>query len=458
MDSYLDSYFEKHKKQIIEDYTKLLSFQSISAEPGYLDECKACASWIEKQLKAIGFATSQWGEGFPPTVFGTYQGDPNSPTLLIYNHYDVQPVDPIDLWENDPFTATITGDKIVARGAQDNKGQFFYILTALRALYEKHKGYPGSIKVLIEGEEESGSANLAHLLTQHKKEIKADYAMIVDLGMRNPAKPAITIGTRGLLGMTVELTGTREDLHSGVHGGLAFNPLHALIEILAKARNANGSIAIPGFYNGLEEPSDELLKSIASDFDPNEYAKKHGSLPTGGEKHLSHVQRNWLRPTFEVNGVHGGYGGPGSKTVIPSMAFAKITCRLVPGQDPQFVASKIREFIEKNSPEGITPKVTLHEGLGIAVRTDPSSLCIQALSKAMKEVYKTDAEFILEGASIPIVPDLAKATHADVVMWGLGLSTDRIHAPNEEFDFSRMNNGFKVAFRTIEILNNKGGV
>ncbi len=448
----MDTYFEKHKKQIIEDYSKLLSFQSISAETGYLEECKACASWIEQQFKKIGFTTSQWGEGFPPTVFGTYQADSKLPTLLIYNHYDVQPVDPIDLWESDPFTATITGDKIVARGAEDNKGQFFYMLTALRALYEKYKGFPCSIKVLVEGEEESGSAHLANLLLQHKKEIKADYAMIVDLGMRSRTKPAITIGTRGLLGLTVEVTGTREDLHSGSHGGLAYNPLHALVGMLAKARNEDGSIAIPGFYEGLQIPSQDLLDSIASFFDSLDYEKTHGAPPTGGEKNLPPIQRNWLRPTLEVNGVHGGYGGPGSKTVIPSQAFAKITCRLVPGQDPKAVAQRIKEFFESNTPKGVTSKVKIHEGLGVAVRTDPSSPCIQALARAMKEVFKTDAEFILEGASIPIVPDLAKASGADVVMWGVGLATDKIHAPNEEFDFSRMEKGFQVAFRTIELL------
>jgi acetylornithine deacetylase/succinyl-diaminopimelate desuccinylase-like protein len=402
----------------------------------------------------MGFSTSLWGDNFPPTVFGCRQGDPSAPTLLIYNHYDVQPVDPLDLWDSDPFLATQKGDKIIARGASDNKGQAFYILTALSYFHEKENRLPCTIKILMEGEEESGSPHLGKLLQKHRKELQADYAMIVDLGMRGPQKPAITLGTRGLVGMTIEVTGTREDLHSGIHGGLAYNPLHALVEILAKVRDETGRIAIPGFYDGITASSEELLKQLSWSFSCKEYEEAFGQTPTGGEKELHPLNRVWLNPTVEINGIVGGYGGSGSKTIIPAKAIAKITCRLVPGQDPSRIGSILKNFFEFHSPKGVHTKVTLHPGSGKAARTDPSSLCIKTLARALEEVFLTKPEFILEGGTIGPVPEIQEATGAEVVLWGIGLPTDKIHSPNEEFDWIRMKQGFLVLCRTIELLKN----
>ncbi len=451
------SYFDQNKQLLETEFAHLLHFKTISADSSSLEACRACASWIKEKLSKIGFQTSLWGDSFPPTVFGHFDtgkdesGSPK-PTLLIYNHYDVQPVDPIEKWNSDPFTAKFEGDKIIARGAQDNKGQLFYVLTALEATYKQHGTYPCSIKILVEGEEESGSAHLPNILNEHSKELQADYAMIIDLGMQTPTAPAITLGTRGLLALTLEVTGTHEDLHSGCHGGLAYNPLHALVNMLSQARTEHGSIAIPGFYDGIEQPSQSLLDLLSWSFSSHDYEKCYGTPPTGGEVGYLPLERNWLRPTLEINGIVGGYGGSGSKTVIPSSAVAKITCRLVPGQNSKIISERIKCFFESITPKGITTKVTLHEGSGAAVRANPNSPCIRILSQSMQEVYNRTPDFHLEGASIPIVPKLKEASNADIIMWGLGLQTDKIHAPNEEFDFDRIRKGYLIVCRILDLL------
>ena len=446
------NYFELKKESLKKEFAQFLAFQTISAHKESLSACKQCALWLQKKLSDMGFTTSLWGDAFPPIVFGQWEGDPTLPTLLIYNHYDVQPVDPLEKWNSDPFIATMEGDKIIARGAEDNKGQAFYILTALSYFYETYKKFPCSIKIIIEGEEESGSTHLGKIIQEHQEELRADYLMIVDLGMRHPNHPAITLGTRGLVGLTVEVTGTNEDLHSGCHGGIAYNPIHALVEMLSKIRDTSGRVTVDGFYDDIHPSSDLLKESLSWTFDYAEYETFFGQPPTGGERALHPLERLWLQPTVEINGIHSGYGGPGSKTVIPSQAVAKISCRLVPGQDPQRIGKCLKLFFESNTPKGVHSKITVHKGSGRAVRTDPSSKCIRLLSKAMEEVFSRKPEYIFEGGSIPIAPEIAEAAGAKVVMWGLGLATDKIHAPNEEFDWKRIQQGFLITCRLLELL------
>lgn len=447
------SYFDKKKQELEKEFAHFLHFKTVSAHPESLEECTLCAQWIQEKLSSMGFITSLWGDNsFPPVVFGHKQEDPSKPTLLLYNHYDVQPVDPIDKWGGNPFASTGYGDKIIARGASDNKGQAFYILTALSYWHETGKNFPCSLSILMEGEEESSSTHLKQLLQMHQKELQADYAMIVDLGMRVPSSPAITLGTRGVMSLTVEVSGTKEDLHSGVHGGLAYNPLHALVDMLAKMRDETGRITIPGFYDGIVPSSQEWLSMLCWNFDHKEYESTFGQPPTGGETNLHPLERNWLQPTVEINGITGGYGGPGMKTVIPSKAVAKLSCRLVPGQEVEHIGHCLRRFFERHTPEGVHTKVELHEGGGVAVRTAPTSHCIQMLAQAMTDVFHRKPEYIFEGASIPIVPEIAKASKAEIIMWGLALPTDNIHAPNEEFDWTRIKQGFLVTCRTLELL------
>ncbi|MCE5294878.1 MAG: dipeptidase [Chlamydiales bacterium] len=438
-------YFKEHEKKLESDFFEFLRYPSISADTVFRPELKACAEWVQNYIKEAGFEVSVWNEDDAPVIFAqNCNAGPDAPTILIYNHYDVQPVDPIDLWESQPFTPTRKGNSIVARGAQDNKGQCFYVLSALRALYKLNGKFPVNIKCIIEGEEESGSKSLPQVIVDHKKELKADYLLVVDVGMQNATSPAITLGTRGMACFTVEVKSSHSDLHSGVHGGMVYNPLHALVEILGALRDKNGRIAIPGFYDAVKVPGADELKYISLDFNTQDFEQEFGCLPTGGEKGFSPLERSWLRPTLEINGIAGGYGGPGSKTVIPAKAIAKLSCRLVPDQEPHFIAEHIKSYIESLAAPGYTVTCHIHEGMGKPVRTSPHSAIVKALTEASEKVYNKKAAYIYEGASIPIISELASACGAEVAFFGLGLASDKIHAPNENFGWDRIENGFLI--------------
>lgn len=452
MNEFFQMYFEKNKEAIVAQYTKLLSFQTISADPTKKAELALCAQFIADQLSSCGCHVELWESNVAPVVFGSIAAtQKDAPTVLIYNHYDVQPVDPIEEWNTDPFEPFFDEDRVFARGAQDNKGQLLSVLTSLKAMNELGER-PCNLIFLIEGEEENGSGSLAQLLSQKQTSLKADYAMIIDAGMRHKDIPAISLGIRGLLALTVTVHGTNSDLHSGGEGGLAYNPLHALVFMLSSLRDQSGAITVPDFYKEVKLPSDEELSSLSMDFDENAWEILHGQKPTGGEKAFSPLERNWLRPTLEINGVHGGYGGEGSKTVIPRRAIAKITCRLVPDQDPLTIGKRISAYLLQLSPQGVTTEVEIHEGMGSPFRSSPKGKGVKALKNAMADVFQTKPEQILDGATIPIIPLLQKACGGEILTWGTGLPTDHIHAPNEHYDFTRMNRGFLTLCKALEIL------
>lgn len=440
-------------KPDLKDYFTFLKFPSISSEPDYKQDMIDCAHWVIDYLKKIGFKTELWETSGHPVIFASnMQAGPDKPTLLIYNHYDVQPVDPLELWTTPPFEPTIRDGQVYARGAQDNKGQCFYTLHALKSLFEKHKTLPINIKLCIEGEEECGSVGLSEMLKIKQKELKADYLAIVDLGIPAPDVPSVTLGIRGIISMDLEVHGSKTDMHSGCNGGLLYNPIHALTEILAKLRDPSGKIAVPGFYDDALPLSEKERSQISWDFDPKKYQANFGVLPTGGEKNLSPLERNWVRPTLEINGITGGYSGAGFKTVIPAKASAKISCRVVPNQDPHKIGTLVAQFLEKNAPEGVQVKATVHHGGGKAVRSNPDSKVVQAFAKAFSEIFQKPCRFIFEGASIPIVTELAEASQSEVVLVGLGLADDQIHAPNEHFGIDRLEKGSAIMMRAIELL------
>ena len=453
---YYKEAFKKQEPKIKEQYFEFLRFPTLSADPSFHPELQACAEWIRNFLEPIGFKVELWNRKTAPVVFASNcKAGHTKPTLLIYNHYDVQPVDPIENWKTDPFQAHQSGNEIYARGAQDNKGQCFYVLSALRSMIENEKGLPINIKLCIEGEEESGSRGLAHLLNEKKEALQADYLLVVDLGMRNDHTPAITLGTRGLVALTVEVVGTNTDLHSGAHGGLVYNPLHALTEMLASLRDDQGRVQVPGFYDTVLAATTDELSRVSLDFNEEEYIEQFGAEATGGEKAYSPIERISMRPTIEINGIHGGYGGPGCKTVIPSRALAKLSCRLVPNQDPLRIGELIKRYLEMIAPKGVKVICTIEEGIGLPIRTNHDSELIQALSSACEKVYWKPCEYIYEGGSIPIIADLAKASGADVAMFGLGLSSDCIHAPNEHFSWDRMEKGFLIISKMVELLGHR---
>lgn len=444
--------FDKSKERIYDDYFTFLRFKSVSTEPHYKGQLLKCADWLVEYLQNIGFEVQIWKTAGHPVVFASYANEINDKvTLLIYHHYDVQPVDPLDEWDSPPFEPVLRGEEVFARGAQDNKGQCLYTLSALRALFERDGKYPINLKLCIEGEEEIGSSGLLGLVEKKKNELKADYLAIVDLGLKNPNIPTISLGVRGIVALEMEVLGSRVDLHSGSHGGIVYNPLHALVQLLAKLRHEDGRIAVPGFYDGVEELSDQEHQRISFDFDRESYEKVFGQA-TGGEQDRSPLESNWLRPTLEVNGISGGYTGDGFKTVIPSKAMAKISCRLVPGQDPKRIGALVAKFLKENSPKGVKVHVCVHEGWGQAIRTNPLSKGVEAVAKAYEEVFQKKCEFTLEGGSIPITSALSQASGAEVVFMGFGLDSDQIHAPNEHFGIDRIRKGFLTIVRTLEVL------
>jgi acetylornithine deacetylase/succinyl-diaminopimelate desuccinylase-like protein len=448
--------FKDRSKDVFNDFFTFLRFPSISSEPSHKPQVTACCEWLSNYLKEMGFNVEIWSTPGHPTIFAKHLGaGPTKPTLLIYNHYDVQPIDPLNEWHSQPFEPSIRNGQIFARGAQDNKGQCFYTVQALKAMLDINKKFPINIKLCIEGEEECGSDGLSKIIPKYAKELKADYLAVVDLGIPASKRPSITLGLRGLITMDVDVQGTNGDLHSGSHGGIAYNPIHALTSLLASLRDASGKITVPGFYDDVQLVSAEEKKLLSLDFNEAAYIKTFGAKATGGEKDFPPQERAWLRPTLEINGISGGYAGAGFKTVIPAKAHAKISCRLAPNQDPQRTGKLVADFLEKNAPDGVTVKVHVHPGCGKALRTKATSTVAKAFAQAYSEVFEKPCEYIFEGASIPIVPQLAAASESEVVLVGLGLPDDCIHAPNEHFGVDRFEQGFLSIIRAIEILGEK---
>lgn len=418
----LKKYFNDFKSEIIADYFTFLNFQSVSSEPQYKQDLLACVDWLKNLIEKMGFNVEIWPTKGHPTIFAYYEkAGPSQPTLLIYNHYDVQPVDPLNLWTSPPFEPTMHNGEVYARGAQDNKGQCYYVLLALKALLARDGTLPINIKLCIEGEEECGSAGLAEILNDKKNELKADYLAIVDLGMEKPNQPAITLGTRGIVTMDVEVHGTHTDLHSGAHGGIVFNPIHALVKLLSSLRDDSGKITIPGFYQDVKTLDDNDKARLSLTFDPHQYEKDFGAVPSGGEQDYSVLERGWLRPTIEINGINGGYSGQGFKTVIPAKASAKVSCRLVPDQDPEVIGRLVGDFLKSQAPKGTKVTVYIHPGNGTAIRGNINSKVVQAFAKAYEEVFKTPCDYIMAGGSIPIITKLTHVCGGEVIMIGLGL-------------------------------------
>jgi len=450
----MQNWINENRSQWLEEFMTFLSFPSVSSEPQFKQSLLECEEWLSRYLKNLHFEVESWPTEGHPVLFASHmKAGPDKPTLLIYNHYDVQPSDPLEEWQSPPFHGSLRNGQIYARGAQDNKGQCFYVLQSLKLLQNQLGTLPINIKLCIEGEEEIGSAGLAHLLPHKKEQLQADYLAIVDLGLRKEKIPALTLGIRGIVTLDVEVQGSKIDLHSGSHGGIAHNPIHALVKLLASMRDDKGRVAIPGFYKDVREMPLEERSRVSFQFDANEYQQQTGAMPTGGEIEYSVLERAWIRPALEINGICGGYTGKGFKTVIPAKAYAKISCRLVPDQNPAEIGELIAAFLKENAPSGIHVSTTVHPGQGKAVRVCPEAGIVKAFAEAFEEVFGAPCEFIFEGASIPIVPQLAEACGGDTILLGLGLTTDQIHAPNEHFGVDRLEKGMLVMARAIELLN-----
>lgn len=436
-------YFAAHRDRFISEWRDFLAFKSISADPAYHNECVACAEWVRAHLSGLGFKAELWETATKPVVFAAREGNPTKPIVLFYGHYDVQPVDPIDLWESDPFQGVIRDGRMYARGAQDNKGQVFYFLKGLEALIADGVDLP-TIKVIIEGEEESGSQALHAGVPGWADVLKANILMVCDTGTIAMGVPTITMGMRGMAQCEVRVFGPKMDLHSGIYGGVVLNPIQALTSLMASLHRPDGSVAVPGFYDGVPEPSREERSMVNSvPLDLNETQAMLGVPLEGGERRFSPLERRGLRPTVEINGIAGGYQGPGGKTVIPAMALAKLSLRLVPGQDPHKCLSAVVTFLKDSAPQGVTVEVIDQSIGGPALKLPLDSPTLQVARDSLQREFECSPVFLWEGASIPIIPLLSKASGAAPLLIGFGMEEDNIHSPNESFSLRQFEDGFR---------------
>ncbi len=433
-----------------------LRIKSISTDPAYAADCLAAAEWQVADLTSIGFdAAVRPTAGHPMVV--AHDRSATGPSALFYGHYDVQPVDPLELWEHDPFEPSIEtrtdGSKCIrARGASDDKGQIMTFVEACRAWKAVTGSLPIPLTILIEGEEESGGVNLPPFLKDNADELRADIGLICDTNMWDPKTPAIQTMLRGLCGEELVITGADRDLHSGFYGSAAANPNHVLARILADLRDADGRITVPGFYDGVPELPEALRAQWDSlDFDAGAFLGAIGLSVPAGEKGRSVLEMTWSRPTCEVNGMGGGYQGAGFKTVIPSQASAKVSFRLVFDQDPHAIRKSFREFVRQRLPADC--KVEFHEhGAGRAIRFPIDAPAFAKVQAALTAEWGRDAVFIGGGGSIPVTHELKTVLGMDVVLAGFALDDDRIHSPNEKYDLESFHRGIRSWARVLHQL------
>jgi acetylornithine deacetylase/succinyl-diaminopimelate desuccinylase-like protein len=440
----MKAYLEKNKERFLDELMQLLRIPSISADSNYKKDMVNCAEAVKLSLLNAGADRVEIFETKGhPIVYGEKMVDPKLPTVLVYGHYDVQPADPLELWETKPFEPAIRDGKIFARGACDDKGQFFMHVKALE-LMNKNDALKTNIKYCIEGEEEIGSPNLATFVTEHKKLLAADVILISDTAMISLENPSIASGMRGLSYIEVEVTGPNRDLHSGVYGGAVANPATVLAKMIASCHDENNHITIPGFYDDvLEATAAERAMLAKAPLDEKEYKEDLGIQALYGEKGYTTKERTGIRPTLEVNGIWGGYTGEGSKTVLPSKATAKISARLVPNQSSKKITSLLLNHFQKITPAGVTVKATEHHG-GEPYLTPLDSIAYQAASKAIEKTFGKEPIPVREGGSIPICSLFEKELGVKIVFMGFGLDSDNLHSPNEKYDIANYYKGIET--------------
>lgn len=437
-------YQEKNSDRFLQELIELLRIPSISAKSEHQTDMNVCAETVRKRLQSAGANnTLLYDTDGYPVVYGEKIIDPSKPTVLVYGHYDVQPPDPLELWHSGPFEPVIKDGKLYARGSSDDKGQFFMHVKALEMMI-KTDSLPCNVKFLIEGEEEIGSPNLGKFVSEHKDLLKADVILISDTAMISMENPSIDIGVRGLSYIQVELTGANRDLHSGVYGGAVANPITILAKMIASCHDENNHITIPGFYDDVVEASPEERKLMAAaPFDEEEYKKDLGVKELWGEKGFTSNERTGIRPTLELNGIWGGYTGEGSKTVLPSKAFAKISARLVPNQSSQKITKLLLEHFKKIAPPGVDIQTFELHG-GEPYMTPIDSKAYKAAEKAIEATFGKKPVPVRGGGSIPICSILEKELGIKIVFMGFGLDSDNLHSPNEKFDLANFYKGIET--------------
>ena len=434
-----NTYFEKHRERILAEWFELLAIRSIGVDPLCTADCARCAAWLKRFLKKLGFEVLIKAPegGTPPVVFAEKSGSSSAPEVLFYGHYDVQPPDPLDEWHTPPFEPTLLDGRVYARGAQDNKGQLFAFLQGVACLLHNNVPLP-TMRIVLEGQEESGSSALMAHAHEWRKMLQGNVLLVSDTDVHPSGRPAIIVGLRGVQSLTVTLTGPSYDLHSGMHGGLAPNPALGMARLLATLHDQNGRIAVAGFADHVEPPSArelELLREVP--FDVGGYKQEIGVLPAGGEQGIPPDERVAFMPTIEVNGIHSGYGGAGSKTVIPATALAKLSMRLCPGQSPAATMQAVEEHLRANCPRGL--KLTL-SNINVSApgfRLPLNSPIFQLATDVLTTMDSRGPVYRWSGASIPVISTLRHVSGAAPLLVGFGREEDRIHCANESFSLQQ---------------------
>ncbi len=435
MSSASDTFVNQNRDRFLSELKEFIRIPSISTLPENRPDIERAARFVAESLRAVGM---EHIEIIPtekhPLVYADWLRAPGKPTVLCYGHYDVQPADPLELWQSPPFEPTERNGNLYARGAVDDKGQMYMHIKALETLSAVNGTLPVNVKFLVEGEEEIGGASIAKYVAANAEKLRADVALVSDTAMYADGMPTLCIGLRGLIYMEIESDGPARDLHSGLYGGAAPNAVYGLIELLAKAKDANGVIQIPGIYDNVEDPAPaEMASWKRLPFAESEFlANEVGSTELTGEPDRTVLERVWSRPTLEVHGIAGGFTGAGAKTVIPAKATAKVSVRLVPRQDPQHVIDSVRKWVRANTPKGIRTEVrVLSASPGLVV--NPEHPAIDIASRAFGDVFGKPTVFIRSGGSIPIVGDFATHLGIPTILMGFGLPDDGLHSPNEKY-------------------------
>ena len=441
------------RDEYLEDYYSFLRFPSVSTDEKYAGKVRDCADWLSKKLTKIGLESKVVPTAGHPIVWARNEHKKNRPTVLLYGHYDVQPPDPLELWDSPPFEPVLKNGYVFARGATDNKGQILAHIIGIQETLQKSSDLPVNINLVVEGEEEVGSQNLGKFLTDNREALKCEVVMVSDTGMVAKHQPTISYGLRGVAALEIKVTGPKMDLHSGVFGGAVANPAASLARMLATLHDKNGHIAVDGFYDDVAPLQDwerEAWKKLPIDADA-ELLGETKAPALFGEAGFTTLERIWARPTAEVNGMGSGYQGPGTKTVLPSHAMAKLTFRLVPNQEGDVIVDRVKKHLQKNLPPGVTVEmVSGHSGPWYL--TDPNSKFGKAAQLALKKAFNKDAALIREGGSIPIVSDFRKILGVETLLLGLALQDCRAHSPNENFPLENFEVGIQMNQAVLQEL------
>jgi acetylornithine deacetylase/succinyl-diaminopimelate desuccinylase-like protein len=446
-------YLEANHDRFLAELVEFARIPSVSADPAYQDGITRAAQWVADQLTAAGLEKVRTiATARHPFVYGQWLGAPGAPTILVYGHYDVQPPDPLDKWESKPFEPTVRNGRLYARGVSDDKGPLFIAIKVAQAFLATDRVLPINVKFLVEGEEEIGSPNLEDFVRENAEWLAADWVLSADGAMWRIDEPSLTVASRGLAALEFTVSGASKDLHSGRHGGAVANPLHAMAQAVASLHTAEGRVAVAGFYDQVVALADEERAALGDlPFDESRYLQEVGAISGFGEPGYSLLERLWTRPTLELNGLWGGYQGQGSKTVIPSEAHAKISCRLVPNQDPQDIADKITRHLQAHLPPGVRLTIHADKHRALPYRIPDDHVGLKVAKAALRQVYGQPPLKVRMGATIPIAEAFKRYLKADTVFFSFSTVDEDYHAPNEFFRIHRLHEGLEAWARYWEL-------